>query len=150
MPIASKMIGLVLFFASLVMSCSTPKQGEEQIEAWVEEHPELWKGAVDYDSLQVLVDPDAIRDSIEGECYEIQMNVLEYMDTSRGDGKIQYQVTEALLDSINRARPKVQIGWTCGLGRGEPKQLSLYLGMTYQVDSAYEVSASGRRRKVFP
>jgi hypothetical protein len=146
MPRAAKMIGLVLLFASLIMSCSAPKQGEEQIEAWVEEHPELWKGAVDYDSLQVLVQPYAIRDSIEGEYYEIRMNVLEYMDTSRGDGKIQYQLNEALFDSINRARPKVQIGWTCGLGRGEPKQLTLYLGMTYQVDSAYEWGPSGGRK----
>jgi hypothetical protein len=150
MSAAAKLIGLVLLFVCFVLSCSKPKPGEEQIKAWVSEHPELWDGAVDYDSLRVLIEPDEVRDSIEGEHYEIQMTVLQYLDTSRGEGKVQYQLTQTVIDSINKARPKVQIGWTCGLGRGEPRQLYLYLDVAYRVDSAFEESAFGRSRRVFP
>jgi len=131
-----------------MVSCSTPKPGQKQVDAWVAHHPALWHGSADYDSLRILIKPDVIRDTFELSCRMVQQDIVEYRDTSQGDGKFQYEYWQSQIDSVNSVRPKVQVGWQCVL-REEREQLTLYLGLTYEVDSAYDWSILGGR-KIFP
>ena len=139
---------LVMLLASMLLSCCQPKPGEKEVEAWVNEHPALWNGATDYDSLHVLVQPHAVRDSIESFCEENMRNIIQYEDTAQGLGKEQYWGSVQVIDSINRVYPKVQVGWSCSL-RDESSSLTLYLDMTYGMDSACR-SWLMTTQKVFP
>jgi len=143
-----KQIGLIFLCSSFLQSCSQAKPGEQEVKAWVNAHPSIWNGLVDYDSLQVLVKPVIARDTFELSCRLVQHDILEYMDTAKGEGRRQYQLAQSEIDSIIRVHPKVQVGWTCNL-RDEKRQVTLYTDMGFEVDSAYEWSTAGGSR-IFP
>ena len=117
-----------------LLACSTGKPGEGEVTAWLEEHGAFWTGAREVEQLNVLWRKDHVGDSIRDVVLIAQMQLSQRRDTGDSMAVAHYQYWADFQDSLDAARPKKQLGWTCELD-GEAHTLSLFLNMDYEVDS---------------